>query len=536
MIIYLFISIVPLKAWNRFWQDSAEIGTVRAPVICRNLDDNGFVSAAWWYHVNVTTAIERPRVKFLKVDDNGGEITKTEKQFYYGNTNNIVEHATLQKILPNPSEEGYLLLGTAHDPQNYNSARSFVMVLDQNLSVTNTFFFRDTFCFYDMEISPLTHRILLTGMSNPDDGLVCQSRCGVLVVLNQGFSTLSVNQFQQSLIYSGSIQRYDCIHALTIWTDTNNIEYVAVSGNITEPKSVGPFPPPVTYVPVAYVATMQLNSSGTITHQWYNKLVTDEAQQFIPADLIVDAENDLITVVGNISETQYNLVYSTVWSMHMDGSDHKLISMEGTPSTPFGVHQLHPYQIFNLYNGQYAITGWVPDYYTGTDHDGYYNFYYIKFDILNDNYEDIHVLLGGASNYLGTIPDGFQGTILNASYPHGGSTNYITVFHVPFFSTIWKDNNDSVQLAFAWIHLPNSSNNLEQAWRIKTTVSGTGDSQEDPENCQFKTDAAIIKSESPEHQSEQNPWSGISMTLPSVNMRAPFNYLPLPINCEGYHD
>jgi hypothetical protein len=116
------VAINNTYAWNIVWENNTTTGKCRSPVSCRNLNNDGIVTASFWHHTTLSTFNDRFQVKIIETDDNGSEVYKNSNAFYYSSGFSVaVERIELQKILPNPSEDNYLILGFARDPNNTNT-------------------------------------------------------------------------------------------------------------------------------------------------------------------------------------------------------------------------------------------------------------------------------------------------------------------------------------------------------------------------------------------------------------------------------
>ena len=73
--IAIFSCVTSLKAWNKVWESTGtnEEGTCRSPIICRNLSNDGLVTASYWYCTNLTST-NKFGMKFLETDDVGDSI------------------------------------------------------------------------------------------------------------------------------------------------------------------------------------------------------------------------------------------------------------------------------------------------------------------------------------------------------------------------------------------------------------------------------------------------------------------------------
>ena len=171
MILFLNLLLVsPLGAWNRVWEDVTRPGTARSPVACRNLSNDGTVSATFVFHRQYGLFNEDSRIKFIEVDDAGNEVVKTQLQLFPdpGMPLDWSNRIELLRILPWPEEDAYLLMGSVHDPNNYNViVGTFLAKLDNVLNTTGgvldcKIFPNPDYSYWDFGISPITNRIVIT--------------------------------------------------------------------------------------------------------------------------------------------------------------------------------------------------------------------------------------------------------------------------------------------------------------------------------------------------------------------------------------
>jgi len=120
-------------AWNVI--DSATRGgKANSPNICRNLNNNGSLSASVWVKDSASTSIAG--IRFFEVDDNGMKIN--EKLFrltYPLGGGGTVKRIELHRILVNYNSNSYVVLGTAHKPSpGFPTTQAFLFEVDNKLN------------------------------------------------------------------------------------------------------------------------------------------------------------------------------------------------------------------------------------------------------------------------------------------------------------------------------------------------------------------------------------------------------------------
>lgn len=544
MIIYLFISMVPLKAWNKLWEHPTEAGRIRTPVICRNMNNTGLVTASYWVHDSLPTTIEKPRLKFIETDDAGNDVTKKEIQFYYENTGVVPENVVLHQIAQNPFTSGYILFGAAYEPNSFTTTRSFLMHVDTNLDVQGLFFLGDRYQFFDMTITPVTHRIILSGMNNYDQGLTANARNGVIAVFDQTIALMNVYDLSPSAGgTTATVPRFDNAKCVTSWADNSNQEHVAVAGSYTNMFVVGV---DTHWVPQLFVCRLNLDSLGALSHNW-QRIINDELnQQLIPMDILADTENEKLVVCGiNHLAVSGNTPSSCV-PLHEGGLvlfnfngglfDYQY-KLDGALSYPEGLGSFQPIQCAIKDDTSYIVFCTVDRYrLNSTQFNNVFNFGYFEYSLPSSKVIrlSLKAYVGNTSNYASTILNDFYGTYLNDDYTCGSTVRRIKQYHTPHFGIVWKDAQLNSKLACSWVHQPNVINLIRYDLRIISTVTGFTDSIE---NCDYLADSVESDVASVNIIELGNPWSSaLPFNISSPQLRVPDAVIPEQEFCDGEND
>jgi len=549
MIVY-FISFSGnnAKAWNKVWEHSTEHGIVRSPVSCRTLNNDGIVTASFWVHPGIVNNNDKPRMKFIEVDDNGAGVYLTEKNFDWG-IQGAVGRIELHKIIPNPSEENYLLLGTAHNPSNLNQVSSFIAVLDNAVNVTSIYTL-PTYQYWDIAVSPYNNFIVLCGFNKADTLLGCWSRKSILTVFDQTFSCMCVKSMT-SQVGVGNCNRFDIAKCLTTWYDANEEkEYVAVAGNTTWDSAFGglySWGPVSIKTPKTYVALSELSNSGILTMNWIRWLDywNREYNQMIPTDIMIDESNSRLNIVGTNAEgTSIGLNFSSIWSLGTNGNPIFNSQFEGNPSSLLYTHDLFVQQITLKATGKYLLSGWSPEYYyTGGIVDGKYNYFVAEFDTSDNTAGNIYNFIGKTSTYAGVNPSGYYGVNANINYViwagvpvPGFQTVKINQFHDYTSLVSWRDDNNDDQFAFSWLNFKSTSVPYEEQLRIKSSVSGGSDNDDYCYGIQHEwgLNGGTPRQQTPPGNPNWDTESNINTVI--VSLRSPAARIPSSQDCDGDYD
>ena len=499
VILCFLFTVQPVMAWNILWDDASHNGRIHSPVICRNLNNNGTVSASFWVHPGFT-GDDKFQVKFIETNDSGAEIAQFRRGVYY-KTAGITKQIQLHRILPNPSENGYLLLGTAHNPTSGSRlVNSFIISVSSNLNPQSVFFLDSLHQYFDFAISPVSNKIILCGLNKLETGLNCSSRKGVITVLDQSFTCLSINELVQSFPSAGIIPRFDNVKCMKSWYESGSQkEYIGVAGVITEDSIITPAGggPTTFYIPKTFGAKLELNGNGTVTHSWFSLLDKGGADQFIPTDILIDKNEgmDKMIIIGNLPLTGINTCPS-IWGLELGtgASVYLLNSFEGIPlSGDPGVMHLSIYDINLLSNGNYRILGWAFDYRVAggvNPIDSGYNFYYFDFNPSTRQLAtDLIYLIGRTKTYLWTLPTGMISINTDTTYWFYTSS-YTNVKIIAYFSPhamiSWVDGEYNDQSTVSWINIGSSNTGVQQL-RLKCTLTGVGDDGQSPASCIYQS-------------------------------------------------
>jgi len=531
----IFTSISSLQAWNKVWETTGtnNDGTCRSPVICRNLTNDGIVTASYWFCNNLTS-FNKYQLKFLETDDNGNAQNNSEHYFEYGNSspvafNNYVQRFEMHRIIPDVDNDRYLLLATAHNPNNVNLVSSYIIELDNSLTFVSVHLLSGYYQYWDMAIAPLSGDIVTCGFNNSNLGLTCTTRVAVVMVMNSTFTAQNTYEFPASLPLAGNIPRFDNAKCIKIWDDGVD-EFVAVAGNLTAEINRMPG---LEYYPKVFMARFAL-SSGALTQTWMKQLDASITEQMIPADILVDQNQELITTVGSSSK-DLNAEEARIWQVDFSGIGILEGAWEGAginfPYT-FKVHNIRPYSIALLNNGNYRITGWAENYYFSTTLLDKYNFFSVDFDPVNQTFNDINVYLGNTSNYYGIFGNGFYAVDAQLSYTYNSATCYLASYHTPQFHLTWFDGSNQ-QSAWSWVNIPNPSVNLNRhELRIKSTISGVGDGS----NCDaFISETSIGLNTNPNTSNPGN-WSSVDNQAIGVPRRSTHSKEMTGNACNGFYN
>lgn len=501
--------VTSLKAWNKVWESTGtnEEGTCRSPIICRNLTNDGIVTASYWLCPNLTS-FNKYEMKFLETDDNGNDVNRSEHYFEYGNSspapfNNYVQRFELHRIIADGANDRYLVLATAHNPANVSMVSSYIIELDNALAFVSVHLLSGYYQYWDMAIAPLSGDIITCGFNSSNLGLTCSTRVAVIMVMNSSFTAQNTYEFPASVPSAGNVPRFDNAKCLKIWDDGTN-EYVAVAGNLTAEINRMPG---LEYYPKVFMARFTL-SSGALTQTWMKQLDASTTEQMIPADLLIDVNEELITTVGS-SSTDLSAEEARIWQVDFSGNGVLEGTWEGIGITypyTFKVHNVRPYSIAILNNGNYRITGWADNYYfTSPGVSNRYNFFSVDFDPVNQTFGDIDVYLGNSNGYSTIFGTGFYAVDAQLSYYYNSTTCYLASYHTPQFHVTWYDGENQ-QSAWAWPQIPNpSTNNNQHQLRIRCTIAGTGDGS----NCDaFASETDISLNTNPNTSNPGN-WGSV---------------------------
>ena len=98
IIIGLFGSSNFLSAWNVLYSSTTSPGKGSSQNICRNVNNNGSVTASVWVH-NATPTVAN--VRFLEVDDKGDLVAQNVFQFKFSTTFVDVPRIEIHRMLIN---------------------------------------------------------------------------------------------------------------------------------------------------------------------------------------------------------------------------------------------------------------------------------------------------------------------------------------------------------------------------------------------------------------------------------------------------
>lgn len=367
IIIGLFGSSNLLSAWNVLYSSTTSPGKGSSQNICRNVNNNGSVTASVWVH-NATPTVAN--VRFLEVDDKGDLVAQNVFQFKFSRTFVDVPRIEIHRMLINHDNNSYVILGTAHNVGTVNpTTQSFLLKVNTSLNFVDMKFLDEYFDYYDFTITPFTGQIACVGTIGIFDRLKTPSRRAVITTLANNFNCTGINLMPQSFPGAGNISRFDNIKVIKSYFDAAaNQEVLFISGHITRDSVIGVS---TYYIPQVFASRILIGGSGSLTNQWYSvvdsrKFGFSPADQVVPCDLIFDQNKNSVVVLASYCGT--NISGMTTSSLLLfdanTGNANQFIEYEG-PGLVFGVpsvHTVYGQSIVQKSNGKYSIHGWAFNY------------------------------------------------------------------------------------------------------------------------------------------------------------------------------
>ena len=486
--------------------------------MCRTLDNTGFVTAVYR---NQNTNGSTQGLRFLKTDLSGTIQSFFDEELTPPNSgpSNRME---LMKLMPWPQENSYLLLGAIHQTGSSNIVGSFLLKIDGSFtSITDAKLFpTPRVIFWDFDIAPLTGRPVVCGMKHDSIATFNSSRQGFIQVLNNNLTPLNAYEFPVTALPVGTLQnRFDNIKAIDITTTGGN-EYINVAGNFSRLYSGN-------YHPAAFCGRFQLTTAGVLNGLWFKTLMNTPIDQFIPADLSVDESNNRMMVIGSLSPN-IGINEASYWVSDLAGNGLRYGQFEGFVPP---VHELRPYQIELMNNGNFKIAGWAHENLPTTPPQiNKFNFFEISYNYTNDVFSDLKVYFGLTDGLPTMYGNGMLGIDAQWTYTYNG-TMTIHAYHCPRFFTSWWDG-EAQQTAFVWVNKKNQLlppiNPLWQQMRLVSTTS-TGPT------CSYYTPSSYGEGTMPNQISIANPTSAALLMTDDIliNLR---NKTPIENPCDGAQD
>jgi hypothetical protein len=480
IIVGLYGSSNLLSAWNVLYSSSSSPGKGSSQNICRNVNNNGSVTASVWVH-NSTPSVAN--IRFLEVDDDGDLIAQNAFKLRFSRNFTDVPRIEIHRMLINHDNNSYVILGTAHNPGTVGpTTQSFLLKVSTALNYVDMKFLDEFFDYYDFTITPLTGQIACVGTIGIFDRLKAPSRRAVITTLSNNFNCTGIHLMPQSFPSSGNIPRFDNIKVVKSYFDAAaNQEVLFISGHVTRDSVIGVS---TYYIPQVFASRILIGGSGSLTNQWYSVLDSRKfgyspVDQVVPCDLIFDKDQNSVVVLSSSDDLNVgNLVTS---HLHFfDGSTGNAIRtvlfegpgiVNGIPS----VHTVLGQTIVLKNNGKYGIHGWTENYiYPGTVNNRY-NFYQVDFDPVTLSFDQMKLIIGNSVAYLGTQFDDFYGVYTDTGYSDGSSFCHLGVYFTPHSLASYVDSNGMDQDVIVWFSTGSIPNQLNHEMRIWSSVSGQGD-------------------------------------------------------------
>jgi hypothetical protein len=467
-------------AWNVI--DSATRGgKANSPNICRNLNNNGSLSASVWVKDSASTSIAG--IRFFEVDDNGMKIN--EKLFrltYPLGGGGTVKRIELHRILVNYNSNSYVVLGTAHKPSpGFPTTQAFLFEVDNSLNKRKVKFLDEYFNYYDFTITPLTGQVACVGTIGIFNRLKVPSRRGVITTLDSNFSCTGLNLMEQSLPGVGNIPRFDNIKVIKSYLDAgSNQEFLFISGHITRDSTNAGI---TNFIPQVFVSKLLINNLGGLTNLWYRVLnshfsIFSPMDQVVPCDLLYDENRSFLVLVSSSNDLLISAFENAQLTI-LDANSGILmnnrsfrgpgISSAIIPNT----NMVYAQSICLKSNGNYCIQGWADNYYNGAiGLLNRFNFYQVDFNPDSLYFDSMQLVLGTSAGYVATQPRDFYGIFTDTGYTHGSTFHSLGLYCTPHAMTCFIDSNGNDQSVIAWISTETAINNKLRLWSSK---NGRGD-------------------------------------------------------------
>jgi hypothetical protein len=481
IIIGLFGSSNLLSAWNVLYSSTTSPGKGSSQNICRNVNNNGSVTASVWVH-NATPSVAN--VRFLEVDDKGDLIAQNVFQFKFSTTFVDVPRIEIHRMLINHDNNSYVILGTAHNVGTVKpTTQSFLLKVNTSLNFVDMKFLDEYFDYYDFTITPFTGQIACVGTIGIFDRLKTPSRRAVITTLANNFNCTGINLMPQSFPGSGNISRFDNIKVIKSYFDAAaNQEVLFISGHITRDSVIGVS---TYYIPQVFASRILIGGSGSLTNQWYSvvdsrKFGYSPVDQVVPCDLIFDQNrNSLVVLTSSTGLDQGNFLMSHLLFFDgLTGAANQFVQFEGAPPVPGipSVHTVFTQTLCLKSNGKYSVHGWADNYYLFTPKNDRHNFYQVDFNPTTLLFDSMKLVLGNSMAYIGTQPDDFYGLFTDTGYSEGTSFYSLDVYFTSHSLVSYVDSNGLDQDVIVWFStdtIPYQMNHLMRIWSSK---QGQGDS------------------------------------------------------------
>jgi hypothetical protein len=535
-----------VQAFNKVWENTGtgNYGTCRSPVMCRNITNDGFVTASFWVHPGKSGA-DKYQITVIETDDAGAIVRSNSVTLVYNigppplNIQSPAEEIELVKIMIDPisANNRYVLMGIMHNPANPSQAGSFFIAPNSTLGIHTAnpakILSGGIYHFWDFAIAPLSGDIVICGFTNGDQALSYTSRKSVLAVADSAFASQSTYEMA-SASPSGTYPRFECAKTIDIY-QVSGVEKVVIAGNKT--AQVGTFPN-YEYVPLVFLERLTL-ASHTLSNSsdWIVALTSTTVTQMIPSDLVIDYANNQVMVVGCVSYQVGAGKEACYWAVNLTtGAGNKYGQFQGsiTAGPPISFSQLRPYHIMKTPNGaNYKISGWVDNYNDGTVRTAKYNFFEITINPTNYTFSNLNGYLGNTKFYSGLFSTSFFGVLTSSlSYTYSGLSCLLYVYHVPSFSLTWDDGGTD-RTCWAWVNIPDDTDLNRHQMRIKSTKSGGGDGG----NCDAFNDTPDGSASNTTQDELFFPWSSVDIMLISTRPRITINLIiPDAFNCYGNYN
>ncbi len=465
-------------------------GKANSPNICRNLNNNGSVTASVWVNDSVSTSVAG--IRFFEVDDNGSKLTQTLFRLTYpGGGGGTVKRIELHRILVNYTTNSYIVLGTAHKPSpGFPTTTSFLFEVDNTLNKRKVKFLDEYFNYYDFTITPVTGQVACVGTIGIFNRLKVPSRRGAITTLDSNFACTGLNLMPQSLIGVGNIPRFDNIKVIKSHFDAaSNQELLFIAGHITRDSTNAGV---TNFIPQVFVSKLLINNLGGLTNIWFSVLNSripsfSPMDQVIPCDLLYDENRNSVVLVSSSNDLlsgSFENAHLTFFNS-VTGIVNQNIRFKGpgilssiVPSTDF----VYAQSICIKSNGTYSIQGWADNYTDnlGITYSDRYNFYQVDFDPNSLLFDSMQLVLGTSNGYVPTQPTDFYGVFTDTGYTDGTTFHSLGLYSTPRAMTCFIDSNGIDQAAVAWISTENAVNHKLRIWSSKY---GAGD--DGPQNCKL---------------------------------------------------
>jgi hypothetical protein len=481
----LFLLITVSKstfAWN-VTASSTNAGNASSPNICRNIQQNGSLTASvWFYHALPTP---KASIRLVEVDDNGNISQQKLFQLNYSGLFSPTKRIEIHRLLLNQDSNSYILLGTAHNPNTGSpTTQSFLLKIDNFLNISGFKFLDQHFNYYDFTITPKTAKIICVGTLGIFNRLKVPSRKAVITVLDQTFNCMGLNVMPESLPGAGNIPRFDNIKVIkSYFNSITNEEKILIAGHITRDSTVTSVI--TNYIPEVFVSSIIINASSSITNQWYSVLdsyINSHATicQVVPCDLLYDENRNTIALLSSstaLNSGNFLTSHITLFNS-ITGNSTKYALYEGQTSLSSpnpSTHTVYGQSIYLKNDGKYCINGWTNNYIISSSVTNRYNFYVVDFDPSSLTFDSMQLVIGTSNLYVGTQPTDFYGLYTDTGYSEGTTFYSLGVYNTAHSMTNYVDSFGNDQHVVIWINTIGINNNSNNRLRIWSSKPGQGD-------------------------------------------------------------